>query len=109
MSLELTGAVTPGVEALPPVTETLAASSRPVPPTSRIMPTPEQVRRNLAAVYRDQIIGAVKVESEERLDYWLSRYVELLGRKAPNGQNSRRPDRKTRATPDRGAGMCAAL
>ena len=115
MSLELTRTATPEVEVLLPVTEALAASSAPGTPPARIMPTPEQVRRNLAAVYRDQIIGAVKVESDERLDYWLGRYVELLGRRASNGQNGRRLERKTCTAadpgtrPDSGAGLCAAL
>ncbi|MBO0702831.1 MAG: hypothetical protein J2P38_07855 [Candidatus Dormibacteraeota bacterium] len=47
-----------------------------------IMPTAEQVRRNLATICRDQIIGAAKAGDEERLDYWLARYVALNGKEA---------------------------
>lgn len=55
------------------------------------LPTAEQVRRNLAAICRDQIIGAAKAGKEERLDYWLARYVELVAGQAPRQNRPRRP------------------
>lgn len=41
------------------------------------LPTAEQVRRNLTNIFREQIIGAATAGDDERLDYWLARYVEL--------------------------------
>lgn len=68
-------------------TETRSAEtgtpSRPAPPGGRPnRPTAERVHRNLTNLCRDQIIGAVQAENDERLDYWLARYVELVGKEA---------------------------
>ncbi len=65
------------------------------------MPSADQIRRNLAAVYRDQIIGAARAGNEESLDYWLGRYVEVAGRGPSAGPATRRSDRRARTTADR--------
>lgn len=41
------------------------------------LPTAEEAHRNLTNIVREQIIGAAKAGDDERLDYWLARYVEL--------------------------------
>lgn len=65
------------------------------------LPTADQIRRNLAAVYRDQIIGAAKAGNEEGLDYWLARYVEVARGGPAAGQAGRRSERKPRTPADR--------
>jgi hypothetical protein len=65
------------------------------------LPTAEQIRRNLAAVYRDQIVSAARASNDESLDYWLARYVELVGSEPSASQSSRRTQRRARTTADR--------
>lgn len=68
-------------------TETRSAEtgtpSRPAPAGGGLnMPAADHVHRNLTNLFRDQIIGAAQAENDERLDYWLARYVELVGKEA---------------------------
>lgn len=80
------------------------AAAAPHPPISSRplnMPTADQVRRNLAAVYRDQIIGAARSGQEESLDYWLARYIEVAGSGPSAGPTARRSERKPRSAGDR--------
>lgn len=69
------------------------------------MPTADQIRRNLAAVFRDQIVGAAKAGKDESLDYWLARYVDLLGGGTPAGREARRTRREARVKADRSDGL----
>lgn len=38
----------------------------------------EQMDSNVAHIYRDQIIGAARAGDDERVEYWLARYADLI-------------------------------